>query len=193
MSRMVWIGLGLVVIAVLLVALGMGRRPGPDAPVGEPAGSPVPLDSTMKLESPAFTHEGSIPAQYTCDGNDISPPLTVAGVPAGAKSLALIVDDPDAPAGTWVHWVVYDIPADVTAIESGQTPTGAREGSTSYGRTGYGGPCPPSGTHRYYFRLYALDTALGLTGTPDADALRQSLAGHIIAEAELMGRYARAR
>ncbi len=157
---------------------------------------------TLSLTSPAFSHNGEIPKEYTCDGKDTSAPLEWSGAPAGTKSFALIVDDPDAPdpkapKTTWVHWVVYNIPASVTALPKGATaknlPAGAREGMNDWKRTGYGGPCPPIGRHRYFHKLYALDTALGDLGQPTKAALERALQGHILAKAELVGTYQRGK
>lgn len=145
----------------------------------------------MKLISSAFDHEGMIPAKYTCDGENVSPSLAIEDVPEKAQSLALIMDDPDAPAGTFVHWVVWNIPVDAQAIAEGVLPEGAQEGETSFGKVGYGGPCPPSGTHRYFFKLYALDQELELSDDTDKGALLQAMEGHVVAQAEFMGRYAR--
>ena len=116
----------------------------------------------FKLTSPAFNHGSQIPSQYTCDGEDINPHLVIHGVPPGAKSLALVMEDPDAPAGLWTHWVVWDIPPETKEIREHTAPIGTGEGLNSWGETGYGGPCPPSGTHRYFFRLFALDTRIKL-------------------------------
>ena len=143
----------------------------------------------MHLTSTAFEHEGTIPPLYTCDDGDVSPPLSLSGVPAETATLALIMDDPDAPRRTWVHWVAFDIPvvADI-AEDVGSLGIG---GENSWGSTGYGGPCPPGGTHRYFFRLYALDTELGLAeGATKAEVL-EAMVGHMLAEATLMGRYTR--
>ncbi|HAT03409.1 MAG TPA: hypothetical protein DCS29_01360 [Candidatus Magasanikbacteria bacterium] len=147
------------------------------------------IQQHMQLTSPAFQHEGLIPSKYTCDGQDINPSLTISSVPEGAKSLALIVDDPDAPGGTWVHWVVWNIDPGIGIIAENSKP--GLEGVTSLGQTGWGGPCPPSGTHRYYFKLYALDTLLqdGVKETVGADALVSLMEGHILGQAELMGKY----
>ncbi len=150
----------------------------------------------MKITSSAFTHGGMIPAKYTCDGQDISPPLAWADVPAGAKSLALISDDPDAPMGTWVHWVAYNIPPDVTMFgeqmkAEKEFKNGMRQGSNSWPKIGYGGPCPPSGTHRYFFKLYALDSVLDLKPGATKEQLVKAMKGHVLAETELMGRYKR--
>lgn len=151
---------------------------------------------TLSLRSEAFGHEGEIPTRYTCEGDDVSPPLEWSGVPDGTKSLALIVDDPDAPDPkapkmTWVHWILYDIPAHVRALPEGvaKLPPGTREGVNDWKRTGYGGPCPPIGRHRYYHKLYALDTELGDLGQPTKAQLEAAMRDHILAQAELMGTY----
>ena len=153
---------------------------------------------TMKLTSPNFAPNGEIPAKFTCEGDDISPALHWSGLPAGTKSLALIVDDPDAPDPkaprmTWVHWVLYDIPANATglpqAVTSSQLPAGTREGRNDWKRTGYGGPCPPIGQHRYFHKLYALDTVLPDLHSPTKAALEQAMEGHVLGKAELIGTY----
>ncbi len=156
------------------------------------------VEMRIQVESAAFTEGGMIPKKYTCDGQDISPPLSWSGAPEGTKSLALISDDPDAPVGTWVHWVMYDIPADVSGLPENVPPNeklenGAVQGTSSFGRIGYGGPCPPGGTHRYYFKLYALDTMLNLSPGAKKEAVLEAMEGHILAQGELMGRYKRAR
>ena len=146
---------------------------------------------TLTISSTAFRHNGMVPAKYTCDGTDVSPPLAIEGVPENAKSLALIVDDPDAPAGTWVHWVVWNIDPKTKEIAEGSVPKGAQQGMNDFRKRDYGGPCPPSGTHRYFFKLYALDTLLSLgTGAAKAD-LERSLHGHLLAQAEIIGLYRR--
>ena len=142
----------------------------------------------MKITSPAFEHEGTIPVEYTCDGDDVSPQLVFSDVPENATSLALIMDDPDAPGGTWVHWLVWNIPADVTDLAKGEIITYPR-GNNSFGELDYGGPCPPYGTHRYYFKLYALDTMLDLEEGSTKSQLEAAMSGHILEEAELMGQY----
>lgn len=149
----------------------------------------------LTLTSPAFAEGGAIPKRHTCEGQDVAPALQWTGVPAGAKSLALIVDDPDAPdpkapKRTYVHWVLYDIPPQATGIpEGGAPPAGARPGRNDWGRTGYGGPCPPIGRHRYVHKLYALDALLGDLGQPAKAALEKAMAGHVLAEARLVGTY----
>jgi hypothetical protein len=161
------------------------------------SGSATAEDS-MKLTSAAFGQDQSIPKVYTCEGKDVSPPLAWSGVPAGAKSLVLIVDDPDAPDPaaprmTWVHWVLYDIPASAAGlaegVASGALPKGTLEGSNDWQRTGYGGPCPPIGRHRYFHKLYALDTMLPDQKKPTKAALEQAMKGHIIAQTQLVGTY----
>ena len=150
----------------------------------------------IKVTSPAFKDGGLIPAKYTCDGSDISPPLKWEAVPQGTKSIAVISDDPDAPVGTWVHWVIFALPADTRELTENippdkTLPNGAKQGTSDFGRIGYGGPCPPSGTHRYFFKVYALDTGIDLeAGTRKRDLLR-AMEGHILAEGQLMGKYKR--
>jgi Raf kinase inhibitor-like YbhB/YbcL family protein len=152
----------------------------------------------LTLTSPVFTANGSIPSRYTCEGDDISPALAWSGVPGNAKSLVLIVDDPDAPDPaaprmTWVHWVLYDIPPNASglpeAVAPKNLPAGAREGLNDWQRTGYGGPCPPIGRHRYFHKLYALDVVLPDLHRPTKAALEKAMKGHVIAHAELVGMY----
>ena len=145
----------------------------------------------LSISSPAFAHTASIPERYTCDGRDISPPLLIEAVPGGAKSLALIVDDPDAPLGTWVHWLVWNIPPQTREVRESSLPAGAVQGLNSWRRNSYGGPCPPSGTHRYFFRLYALDSQLKLAPATTKAGLEHAMQGHIIAQGELMGTFRR--
>ncbi|MEW6611061.1 MAG: YbhB/YbcL family Raf kinase inhibitor-like protein [Patescibacteria group bacterium] len=145
----------------------------------------------MKLSSSAFLHNTEIPSQYTCDGRDVNPPLTIEGVPADAQSLVLIVDDPDAPRGDWVHWLVWNINPSTSRIEEDSVPAGAAEGTTDFGRTGWGGPCPPSGVHRYQFKLYALDTTLSLVPSAKKRDVERAMEGHVLVQATLVGLYAR--
>jgi len=140
----------------------------------------------MKLTSPEFEHNGVIPSKFSCQGDDINPELIIEDLPNDAKSLALIVDDPDAPMGTWVHWVVYDIPV-IPKIEENSIP--GRQGGNDFGRKNYGGPCPPSGTHRYFFKLYALDTQLNLSEGISKQDLEKAIHGHILDKTELIGLY----
>ncbi len=143
----------------------------------------------MRLSSPAFSHHAWIPTRYTCDGENVSPPLRIEELPPGTASLVLVVEDPDAPGGTWDHWTVYDI-TPTSALPEGAEPDGT-PGTNSWGRTGYGGPCPPHGTHRYVFRLLALDTRLGLAPGATKAAVLDAAAGHVLAEATLVGHYSR--
>lgn len=147
---------------------------------------------SLELTSPAFAAEESIPAKYTCDGQDISPPLEWGEPPQGTESLALIMDDPDAPVGVWDHWLLFNLPAETRQLDEGAAPPSESQGGqNSWGRTGYGGPCPPGGTHRYFFKLYALDTVLDIEAGAGKEELLQAMEGHILAQGELMGRYSR--
>ncbi|MGA9853035.1 MAG: YbhB/YbcL family Raf kinase inhibitor-like protein [Gammaproteobacteria bacterium] len=149
------------------------------------------------ITSSAYQDHGEMPSRFTCDGQDISPPLTWSGAPAGTKSFAFVMDDPDAPDPaapkiTWVHWVLYDIPANTPALPEGGSkhlPAGTREGVNDWKRTGYGGPCPPIGRHRYFHKLYALDTVLRDLHSPTKAQLEAALRGHILAETQLVGTY----
>lgn len=158
----------------------------------------------MKISSPAFGHNQSIPSKYTCDGENINPPLQISDILEGAKSLVLISDDPDAPAGTWIHWTIWDISPHTKEIpentipnrapwdpNSPAMPLPAMEGLTNFGKPGYGGPCPPSGTHRYFFKLYALDTILDLPPSAKAGDIEKAMKGRILDKAELIGLYKR--
>ena len=156
----------------------------------------------MAITSSAFAHNGSIPKLYTCEGKDISPPLAWSGVPAGAKSLAMIMDDPDAPDPaaprmTWVHWVLWDLPPDATGLPEGvrdaQLPAGSKIGMNDMNDFAYGGPCPSIGRHRYFHKLYALDTVIGELENPTKKALLAAMDGHVLAMAELMGTYQMAK
>ncbi len=157
---------------------------------------------TLKISSANFDDGGGIPGIHTCDGDDTSPALSWSGIPEGTQSLVLISDDPDAPDPkapkmVWVHWVLYDIPGSTSGLPEGvaqvDLPAGTREGLNDWKRTGYGGPCPPIGRHRYFFKLYALDTMLGDLGKPIKKKLEAAMTGHILAEAQLMGTYERTR
>lgn len=155
---------------------------------------------SLKLESSTFAHGDAMPATYTCDGRNVSPPLAWSGVPPGTQSLVLIVDDPDAPDPaapkmTWVHWVLYNIPPTATglpeAVATTTLPPGTREGLNDWKRTGYGGPCPPIGRHRYLHKLYALDTVLPDLAHPTKSRLESEMRGHVLAQAELIGTFER--
>jgi Raf kinase inhibitor-like YbhB/YbcL family protein len=143
----------------------------------------------LQITSPAFQNNSSIPAKYTCQGQDISPPLRLAGVPQNAKSLVLLMDDPDAPMGTWDHWILFNIPPETTAIAENSVPAGAVVGRNSWPKNSYGGPCPPSGTHRYFFKLYALDSTLDLTSNVTKRDVERAMDGRVIAQAQLVGTY----
>ncbi len=144
-----------------------------------------------QLTSPAFAEGELIPSKYTCDGEDISPPLHIKNAPLPAQSLVLIVDDPDASGGDWVHWLVWNIPPRTQEVPEGSVPPGAAEGVTSFGRVGWGGPCPPAGIHRYHFKLYAVARALVLPPQAGKAELVRALEGHILAQAQLVGLYVR--
>jgi len=150
----------------------------------------------LKVTSPAFKNGDMIPKKYTCDGEEVSPPLEWSGIPTGTKSIALISDDPDAPMGTWVHWVIFNMSPDTKGLPEGVghekiLASGAVQGINDSREIGYGGPCPPSGTHRYYFKAYALDKMLDLTPGITKKDLLKAIEGHILAQGELMGKYKR--
>jgi Raf kinase inhibitor-like YbhB/YbcL family protein len=150
----------------------------------------------FELTSTAFTQGEPIPVKYTCDGEDVSPPLEWGDPPHGTHSFALINDDPDAPVGTWDHWILYNLPDEARTLpeavpSDAELPDGSRHGQNSWRRLGYGGPCPPSGTHRYFFKLYALDTTLDLASGANKKQLLQAMEGHILGQAELIGVYTR--
>ncbi len=177
------------VIAFIVLCLWQGK----DGPKPETMGG---KEMQIKLTSTAFEQGGMIPKRYTCDGTDVSPPLAWTAVPEGIKSIALICDDPDAPMGTWVHWVLFNLPANMKELPESVPPqerleTGAIQGTNDFRKIGYGGPCPPGGTHRYYFKLYALDTELNLQAGATKKELLKAMEGHILAEGQLMGKYKR--
>jgi Raf kinase inhibitor-like YbhB/YbcL family protein len=164
------------------------------------SGAAYTENTKMQISSSAFSHNGPIPPAYTCDGQDVSPPLSWSGMPAGTKSLALVVDDPDAPDPaaprmTWVHWVLYNLPPDGKGLAEGakSLPPGVLEGLNDWKRTGYGGPCPPIGRHRYFFKLYALDAVLPDLGRPTKGALERAMQKHVLAQAEIVGTYQKRR
>jgi Raf kinase inhibitor-like YbhB/YbcL family protein len=179
-------------IAVALGTLLVASAPGAGADEGGAM--------SLTLTSPAFAPGGEIPAVHTCEGKDLSPALEWSGLPTGTKSLALVVDDPDAPDPkapkmTWVHWVLYDIPPGTTGLAEAvkSLPAGTREGVNDWKRTGYGGPCPPIGRHRYFFKLHALDRMLGDLGTPTKAKLEKAMEGHVLGRGEVMGTYQKRR
>ena len=155
------------------------------------AGKEARMTETFRISSTAFENNGGIPAKFTCDGKDINPPLVIHGVPTASKSLALIVDDPDAPRGMWVHWVVWNIDPKTTEIGEDSVPKGAVQGMNDFRKHDYGGPCPPSGTHRYFFKLYALDTQLNIGANSEKTVLEKAMQGHILSQAQIMGTYKR--
>jgi Raf kinase inhibitor-like YbhB/YbcL family protein len=164
---------------------------------GRPEGTSAPearatASARIAMTSSAFSDGGVIPAKYSCDGGDVIPPLSWSGAPAATRSFALVVDDPDAPGGTWDHWVLFDIPPTVTSIEEGKVPSGI-VGTNSWKKQSWGGPCPPDREHRYFFKLYALDTLLRLPATSTKRDLEEAMKGHVIAEGQLIGKYDRKR
>ncbi len=168
----------------------------PETTPAEKRSEPGGEKMSIKVTSTAFADGEMMPKQYTCDGANVSPPLSWSGVPASAKALALICDDPDAPGKTWVHWVVYDLPASLTSLKenigtANELTGGGKQGANDFKKIGYGGPCPPSGTHRYYFKLYALDTDTSLKPGATKDQLLKAMEAHIVAQGQLMGRYKR--
>jgi Raf kinase inhibitor-like YbhB/YbcL family protein len=182
-------------LGLLLAAVLAGCAAGANE-VEEEAMGLEDLPMPIIMTSSAFKDGSTIPRKFTCDGTDISPPLAWSGLPAGAQSLALIVDDPDAPGGDWVHWIVYDLPASAGGLmedvgQSGAEPGGGVQGNNSWRRSDYGGPCPPSGTHRYFFSLYALDTRLNLDPGSTRLQVEQVMEGHVMGQGQLMGRYSR--
>jgi len=197
------VGLRRFVTGFLAAAVALAVAPGTggcgralSAPTGEAAAGQPGKEATVvpfQISSPAFDEGQPIPAEFTADGRDVNPPLKIRGVPEGARSLALIVDDPDAPMGTWVHWVMWNVPPDTAMIPADSVPVGAVQGRNSWGRTSYGGPAPPSGTHRYFFKLYALDTTFDLPSSTDKAGLLSAMKGHVLGETQTMGTYSRKR
>ena len=189
-------------LALLLFALTMGscsdQRRQSETPVVQAPVATGPQEQKMeiKLTSSAFKEGEAIPRQYTCDGIDISPPLEWTGVPKSAKTIALIADDPDAPSGTFVHWVLYNLPAENIGLVENVPATdnvkgGGLQGKNGFEKIGYGGPCPPSGTHRYFFKIYALDNELPLKAGATKAEVEKAMQGHIVAQGQLMGTYSR--
>ena len=202
MRKFVSLFLFTIVFAFALSGCGPRPTPVPEAPTPTPAAAPPAApekggpEMPFELTSTAFAPGEPIPQKYTCDGEDISPPLQWSDPPQGTQSFALIADDPDAPLGTWVHWVLYNLPAETRALPEAvppqaELPDGSRHGQNSWRRLDYGGPCPPSGTHRYFFKLYALDTVLDLKAGANKKQVLKAMEGHILAQTELMGVYSR--
>jgi len=185
----------LLIVALALTAGGCRSRSNPPQSSPSPEEEVIPV-SSLELTSPAFAADKSIPSKYTCEGDDVSPPLAWSGAPEGTKSFALVIDDPDAPdpakpKRTWVHWVVYDIPPGTSSLAEGAStklPAGTLVGENDWGKTAYGGPCPPIGRHRYFHKLYALDTTLELT-KPTKAKLEEAMRSHILGKAQLIGTY----
>lgn len=188
--------LALIVIIILVLAVACG---GGEEVIPTPEPSAIQTkegEVTMHIISPAFRNGEAIPRKYTCDGDDVSPQLEWGDVPPNVISFALIVDDPDAPVGTWVHWVLYNIPGETYSLAEAITneaepAAGGQHGINDWDRLGYGGPCPPGGTHRYYFKLYALDATLELPVGATKNRLLAAMEGHVLAQAEFMGKYSR--
>jgi len=178
---------GLICLTGLLIIFMLAACKGQETPLSEEGA----VDMSILITSSAFSEGGTIPRMYTCDDKNVSPPLAWTGVPTNTVSLALIMDDPDAPAGTWVHWVLYNLPADQTSLEQGKTDVGV-DGKNDFGRTGYGGPCPPRGSnHRYYVKLYALDKLLDLKSGATKAQVESAMRGHIVGQGQLIGKYGR--
>ncbi|MFO7974765.1 MAG: YbhB/YbcL family Raf kinase inhibitor-like protein [Candidatus Hydrogenedentota bacterium] len=205
-----WMHFGVIVLG-LTIALGCQKTEAPSEAVGSKTETPTPMPASvdepeqeggnsmsLEISSSAFDDQGTIPREHTADGQDVSPPLSWSGVPEGTQSLALVCDDPDAPVGTWVHWVIWNIPAGAGGLDEAvppqqrELPNGAVQGTNDFKKIGYGGPAPPRGpAHRYFFKLYALDTSLDLAPGAKKDELEKAMQGHILAEAQLVGQYGR--
>jgi len=191
--------IGLILTSIILVSCTSSATSTPQAsitstPASETAATEIPVtEATMSLTltSDAFTNGQSIPAKYSCVGKNISPALAWNDSPAGTKSFALIVDDPDAPMGTWVHWVLFNIPASTGSLQESADSSAMSAGKNSSGNTRYDGPCPPSGTHRYFFKLYALDSTLSLSPGATKEQVLKAMEGHILAQGELMGTFSK--
>jgi Raf kinase inhibitor-like YbhB/YbcL family protein len=185
------------VVLSLSMLLLMACARVPPAPSQSPTpAAPKEIKMEIKLTSAAFKEGQPIPRQYTCDGVNVSPPLEWTGMPKTAKTIAIIADDPDAPSGTWVHWVVYDLPAENIGLVENLPATenlkaGGFQGANDFDKIGYGGPCPPSGTHRYFFKIYALDNYLSLKVGATKTLVEKAMEGHIVAQGQLMGTYQR--
>ena len=190
-------GMALLLVAMTCLALAVaGCGPTAPAPTSVPPTQEKGAVMAFELTSSAFAHEQAIPQKYSCDGENVSPPLAWSEPPAGAQSFALICEDPDAPAGIWVHWILYNIPAEARSLPEGVPATveladGSLHGKNGWSRMEYGGPCPPGGTHRYFFKLYALDALLDLPAGASKEQLTQAMERHALGQAELMGTYTR--
>lgn len=197
MRKVILIIVAILIIAGIAIFLGLLQKAGRDERDLQfnGNGSPTPIitsvPSEMKITSIVFEDNQPIPVKYSCDGENINPPLAFSDVLGEAVSLVLIVDDPDAPGGDWVHWLLWDIDPATVQIDENSFPSEATQGTTSFGSAGYGGPCPPSGTHRYVFKLYALDTNLNLPSSVKKTDLLEAMVGHTLAQSELIGLYSR--
>ncbi len=183
----------LYLIGLVLILLSGCRSPNDSQPINpqQPASNAKPQ---IKVTSNAFTDGAMIPAKYSCDGENASPHLKWENMPANAKTIAIIADDPDAPGGTWVHWLIFNLPANVKELPDGVAPEGnasavARQGTNDFKKIGYGGPCPPSGVHRYFFKVYGLDTELSLNAGATKEDLMKAMEGHVVAEGQIVGKY----
>lgn len=186
------LGITIVIILIIIGALAYKSFGGRTTSYINPAKTENNAATTpMTITSPVFEPGQAIPKKYSCDGDGVNPPLDIKDVPQQAQSLALIVDDPDAPAGTWTHWIMWNINPATASIAENSVPAGAVQGQGSSGQNVFGAPCPPSGTHRYYFKLFALDSKLSLSSFSDVKALEQAMDGHIISNAEVLGTYSR--
>lgn len=179
---------GLSIAAALLLVIACSERGQREAATAVQMKAP---SRGMTITSPAFAADQEIPRKYGCSGTNTSPPLSFTGVPAGAKSLALVVEDPDAPGGLFTHWVVWNIPTTTTTVAENQPPAGGTEGVSSYGKAGWGAPCPPEGEHRYVFNLFAIDAELTLLPSTGREELLSAMKGHVLAQEALTGRYRR--
>jgi Raf kinase inhibitor-like YbhB/YbcL family protein len=198
LMRREWVVLTVLVLLLLLLCSCRSEKGSGPAAGGNVGPSPEVKGraGAIKLRSGAFGDGGMIPAKYSCDGANVSPPLSWEGVPEGAKSLALVSEDPDAPNGVWVHWVVFNLPVGAGGLPEGvkassEMAEGGLQGMNDFRKAGYGGPCPPSGVHRYFFRLYALDQLLPLGAGATKEQLMKAMEGHVLAQGELMGKYGR--
>lgn len=179
------------VIIPLVIGIWYIFRPIPNVTVPKSETKSIIVPKDMKLASSAFANEEKIPVEFTCDGKKIHPPFSVSEIPDRTKSLAMIVDDPDAPMGTFTHWVIWNIDPDAKEIAPGGVPQKSQEGTNSAGTIGYVAPCPPNGSHRYFFTLFALDTTIGLDGKAKKADLENAMKGHIIEQTNLIGSYGR--
>jgi Raf kinase inhibitor-like YbhB/YbcL family protein len=185
-----------VICSILAFLCSCSSKPSPNSNEIKPSDKTVEPKTEIRLISTAFNDGEMIPGKYTCDGANVSPPLSWSGVPANAKALALICDDPDAPGKTWVHWVVYDLPAGTGSLpenvsNEANIATGGKQGTSDFRKVGYDGPCPPSGAHRYYFKIYALDGPTPLNPGATKDQLLKAIEGHVVAQGQLLGKYQR--